>query len=43
MRSFSESVVKGKEKSLITGLWGTLAFKGWSLGEEYAKPFSGNK
>lgn len=42
MRSFSESVVKGKEKSLITGLWGT-GFKGWSLGEEYAKPFSENK
>lgn len=26
--------VKGKEKSLVTDLWGTLIFKGWSLEEE---------
>lgn len=31
--------VKGKEKSLITDLWGTQTFKGWSLEEEYAEHF----
>ena len=35
--------VKGKEKSLVTDLWGTLIFKGWSLEEEYTKHFYEHK